>query len=93
MYWRIFSSLLILLQVNSKVNTVTAEVMSEWLVSEQQSDNAGFTGFTLQWSFVIGILQVHVQFRVGQKYRYTVTGRFGPESFRLWVFSASVVSA
>ena len=34
--------------------------MSEWSVSEQQSDNAGFTGFT-PWLFVIGILQVHVQ--------------------------------
>ena len=78
--------------LNSEVNTVTAEVMSEWSVSEQR-DNAGFTGFTLQCSFVIGILQVHVQFRVGQKYRYTVTGRFGPESFRPWVFSAWVVSA
>ena len=81
--------------LNSKVNTVTAEVMSEWSVSEQQRDNAGFTGFTLQWSFVIGILQVHVQFSVavGQKYRYTVTGRFGPESFRPLVFSAWVVLA
>ena len=69
--------------------------MSEWSVSEQQSDNAGFTGFTLQWSFVIDILQVHVQFSVavGQKYRYTVTGRFGPDSFRPWVFSAWVVLA
>ena len=74
--------------LNSKVNTVTAEVMSEWSVSEQQSDNAGFTGFTLQWSFVIGILQVHVQFRVGQKYPYTVTGHFGPESLQPWVVSA-----
>ena len=34
--------------LNSKVNTVSADVMSEWSISEQQSDNAGYTGFTLQ---------------------------------------------
>ena len=38
--------------LNLKVNTVSADVMSEWSISEQQSDNAGFTGFTLQWVHV-----------------------------------------
>ena len=51
--------------------------MSEWSVSEQQSDNAGFTGFT-PWLFVIGILQVHVQLGVGQKYWYAGNGSFWP---------------
>ena len=48
----------------SKVNTVTAEVMSEWSVSEQQSDNAGFTGFTLQWVNVEENFKKKLKFKV-----------------------------
>ena len=50
--------------LNSKVNTVTAEVMSEWSISEQQSDNAGFTGFTLQL--------VHVEENFKKKLKFKV---------------------
>ena len=50
--------------LNSKVNTVSADTMSEWSISEQQSDNAGFTGFTLQW--------VHVDLRKLQELKFMV---------------------